>query len=443
VADVAQLGLAVNSTGVSQGAIALTNLSTAAAKAEAAAAGVSASTRNASAAAVSLAAASGNAAAELNQEGISASKAATALQSHYVAANSNAVAAKNTGTQMRMMAMQLSQVAQQTQAGAGFIQALAIQLPDLALGFGTVGIALGVLAGILLPLIHAGHLVAGALNLIADSLQPIAPYAVLAAAALTLIYAPAILSGLTLLSEMVLALTAQLIGLAAGFALANPAIAFVAGLTIAVAALNIFRDEVTQAIGVDIVGAVKTGANFVIGSFVAAFHDIQFLWKSFPDIIEAAAVGAANAVISAVNSMVDGVKKGVNAAIGYVNMIPGVKIAPLGTGSDTISPLANPAADRAAKANTALSGQANSDLNRDYLGDFGAGIAAGADKATAKLKELASWLAKVDDPKAKKAKGRLPSACLNWPRQSCATRRNCSTKPSRKASPSRPRSAGS
>jgi hypothetical protein len=389
VADVAQLGLAVNSTGVSQGALALTNLSTAAAKAEAAAAGVSASTRNASAAAVSLAAASGNAAAELNQEGISASKAATALQSHYVAANSNAVAAKNTGTQMRMMAMQLSQVAQQTQAGAGFIQALAIQLPDLALGFGTVGIALGVLAGILLPLIHAGHLVAGALIMIADGLQPIAPYAVLAAAALALIYAPAILGGLTLLSEMILALTAQLIGLAAGFALANPAIAFVAGLTIAVAALNIFRDEVTQAIGVDIVGAVKTGANFVIGSFVAAFHDIQFLWKSFPDIIEAAAVGAANAVISAVNSMVDGVKKGVNAAIGYVNMIPGVKIAPLGTGSDTISPLANPAADRAAKANTALSGQANSDLNRDYLGDFGAGIAAGADKATAKLKELA------------------------------------------------------
>lgn len=51
----------------------------------------------------------------------------------------------------RMFAMQLSQVAQQTSATGNFVQALAIQLPDMALGFGAVGIAAGVLASVALP----------------------------------------------------------------------------------------------------------------------------------------------------------------------------------------------------------------------------------------------------------------------------------------------------
>lgn len=64
--------------------------------------------------------------------------------------------------QSRMAAMQLSQVAQQTMAGGGFIRALAIQLPDLALGFGAVGIAAGVAAGVLLPM--AANFLTGADN---------------------------------------------------------------------------------------------------------------------------------------------------------------------------------------------------------------------------------------------------------------------------------------
>lgn len=55
------------------------------------------------------------------------------------------------GQQSRMMAMQLSQVAQQASATGNWVQALAIQLPDMALGFGAVGIAAGVLASVALP----------------------------------------------------------------------------------------------------------------------------------------------------------------------------------------------------------------------------------------------------------------------------------------------------
>tara|TARA_R110000850_G_scaffold225728_1_gene351114 strand:- start:2144 stop:4051 length:1908 start_codon:yes stop_codon:yes gene_type:complete len=56
------------------------------------------------------------------------------------------------GNGMRNAAMQLSQVGQQTMATGNLIQSLAIQLPDLALGFGAVGIMGGVAAGALLPL---------------------------------------------------------------------------------------------------------------------------------------------------------------------------------------------------------------------------------------------------------------------------------------------------
>lgn len=57
------------------------------------------------------------------------------------------------GQQSRMLAMQLSQVAQQASATGNWVQALAIQLPDMALGFGTIGIAAGVAAGAILPVI--------------------------------------------------------------------------------------------------------------------------------------------------------------------------------------------------------------------------------------------------------------------------------------------------
>lgn len=54
------------------------------------------------------------------------------------------------GQNSRMMAMQLSQLGQQASMTGNWVQALAIQLPDLALGFGTFGIMAGVAAGALL-----------------------------------------------------------------------------------------------------------------------------------------------------------------------------------------------------------------------------------------------------------------------------------------------------
>lgn len=66
------------------------------------------------------------------------------------------------GYQARLAAQQLSQVGQQTMASGNFVQALAIQLPDLGLAFGVVGAAAGLVAGIALPLLVRAFSGAGA-----------------------------------------------------------------------------------------------------------------------------------------------------------------------------------------------------------------------------------------------------------------------------------------
>ncbi len=100
--------------------------------------------------------------AQISAQGLvgSTDKVAAAAGRVGVAAGSAADATKrlapamsNVTQQSRLVALQLSQVAQQTMAGGGFIRALAIQLPDMAVGFGAVGIAAGVLAGVALPLL--------------------------------------------------------------------------------------------------------------------------------------------------------------------------------------------------------------------------------------------------------------------------------------------------
>lgn len=53
----------------------------------------------------------------------------------------------------RNLAMQMSQVAQMTMATGKPMQALAIQLPDMAMGFGTLGMVVGTLAGVALPIL--------------------------------------------------------------------------------------------------------------------------------------------------------------------------------------------------------------------------------------------------------------------------------------------------
>jgi hypothetical protein len=64
----------------------------------------------------------------------------------------NQAATQFSGQGLRQVSLQLSQVAQQGQVTGDYMRALAVQLPDMAVGFGAFGILAGVAAGALLPL---------------------------------------------------------------------------------------------------------------------------------------------------------------------------------------------------------------------------------------------------------------------------------------------------
>lgn len=138
--DVAQLGIQVTSTGVPEAAKGLDNLSGAAARAEQSTVGLSKATGGATGTTSAAARAYAN-------QGAAAASTSRQIDLMTRSANQNNSAVGAGTSQLRLMSMQLSQVGQQTQVTGNFLQALAIQLPDLALGFGPFGIAVGIAAG--------------------------------------------------------------------------------------------------------------------------------------------------------------------------------------------------------------------------------------------------------------------------------------------------------
>ena len=405
----AVLGLKVEVSGLSQATNELNKLSSSAHKAENATAGLS-----------SVAA---NAVKSFDAEASAVNAATSAVNLHAKAANQNnasmnlaASGASKSGYQMRMMAMQLSQVAQQTSATGNFMQALAIQLPDLALGFGTVGIAIGVLAGILLPLIDGPKLAANSMYLLADAVEYIGPYALAAAAALTLMYAPQLIAGVASLTVLMYGLAASAARVGASFALAWVAATGPVGLVIAAFALVasaavIFRDDLTQLFGVDIVGAAKSGVNAIIGGFVGGYEAIKTVWSQLPAALGDLVMSTANAVITGVENMINKVGAGINSYIQSINSA--MKSLPFGMGDNikignvgavSLGRVENPYAGAGNKAEADAGKAIKQSMSKDYLGDMGTSIANGASNAAGKLRELAGSFKSVEEASGK-AKG--------------------------------------
>ena len=198
-------------------------------------------------------------------------------------------------------------------------------------------------------------LVRGVASLV-DSLNLIAPYAGIAAAGLALIYAPAIITGLTTVTGLIIGMGVASLRTAAAFTVAwlaalGPAGWFVAGLTAAAAAAYYFRDSIREAFGIDVVGIAIGAANTVINSFEAAFEDVKFIWEQFPDIFRAAVIGAVNAMIRGVNAMVQAAVDGIDWLIDKMNAIPGIDIGKIGPVAPPLKEMQNPAAGRLAAAN--------------------------------------------------------------------------------------------
>ncbi|MGA0564174.1 phage tail tape-measure protein [Ancylobacter sp. VNQ12] len=419
MADVATLGLEIDSAPVEKGAKSLDRLTNAAGRAEAAADGMSSSYANAGKRVVSAADA---AEAALNGQANAANRAAAAMRAAGAAANDNTYRAgahnvANIAAQfqdvavsaaMGMSALQVG-LQQGTQlAAAGLsVQALGQALVSVLSPASLLTIAIVSLVAAGIQMVDWAKVGAAALRGLASVLPTIAPYAAGAAAALALLYAPTILSGISAVTMGILRLAASAATLTAAFALANPFTAIVAGAAIALTAAYAFRDDLAKILGVDIYSYAKTGANLVIGAFVAAFQDIKFVWSNFPALIGNSVIGASNAVISTVEGMI-------NRAIGLINQLVdnansalaklpgGVQLGRLGNVS--MGQVANPLAGQIEGAIAGRNAAIQSAMSTDYLGGIGSSIATGAAAGVTKLKELAAELTKVDEKDKKGGK---------------------------------------
>lgn len=310
---------------------------------------------------------------------------------------------------MNPLLIALQQGTQLAMALGGGLRAL---MAAFAMVFGvtqllTIAIVALVAAGI--QMVNWTSLAQTGLNAVASILPQVAEGLALAGAALAIAFAPTLL---VLFWNTFLTIAAGIVGLV------GTIVATVGAIPLAIAliltSLYVFRDEWTQVLGFDLVGAVKTGVNYIIGAFVGAYNDIKFLWSNFADIIGAAAIGAANMAIRSVNSIISASVKGINVLISALDKIGGswiaqkagigFEIGKLDETAGQFDEMANDAATRLEGAvkqrNTALKDA----LSEDYLGAMGEAIGDAATRAGAKIKEFSAGLG-VDDPKKKKGGG--------------------------------------
>lgn len=425
MADIAQLGVEVRSNGVEKTTGDLNKLSGAAARAEAATEGLSSANRGATGAASAAAKAYAT-------EGAAASSASKQIEMMSRAANLNV---KRMGGSMSGLAAQFqdigvtaaggmnpmlialqqgTQIAGQMemamQSGAKATAVFGAAFKSLLSPISIASIVLTALAAAALQMVSWAKLGASAVRGLADVLEMIAPYAVAAAAAIALLYAPAVIGGIISLIAWLGRLVVQLGLVAAAFIAANPVVAFIAGLTLAVAAANIFRDELEQIFGFDIVEAAKNGVNATIGAFVGGYRAIKESWSALPAALGDIVYSTANAVIKGVENMVNKVGAKINEYIDSIESA--LKKLPFGVG-DSISlgrvndkldfgKVANPYAGAADAAEGKIFAAARSGHGTDYVGKAYDYIGDRASAASGKLKELAKWMTTVDEKKKKK-----------------------------------------
>lgn len=297
------------------------------------------------------------------------------------------------------------EMAMQSGASAAGVLGQAFRSLFSPLTFITIGLTALAAAG--LQMIDWASVGEAALNGIASVLETIAPYAAGAAAGLALLYAPAILSGLAAAATSIGTVATAAKGLAVAiYATVGLPALLVAGLVAVVAAAVTFRDELASILGVDIVGIAKNAANLVIGSFVAAYEDIRFVWNNFGSLMGAAVIGGVNIAIRAIDGLIKKATQGIDWLIEKVNPyleMGGMDPIQQLSGRFELKELANPYADEVEKAVGERNKAVQDALSRDYLGEIGGAISHGASAAADKLRELADGLGETTKAK-KKAK---------------------------------------
>lgn len=254
----------------------------------------------------------------------------------------------------------------------------------------TVG---AVLFGAFQLAVNGAALLVNGINLLVDNIDTIGVAAGTAGALMAIAFGPAVMAAIVSGFVGIGTAGVSAIGLITAAMAANPLGALAVGITAAVTAIYVFRDEIQKAIGVDVVQIAKTAANTLIGSFVAAYEDIKFVWSNFGDILGAAVLGGVNVAIDGINKLVNASKTGVNQVISAINSIPGVDMDLLDTSGKTISNLQNNSASRLASAVGDRNAAVNAAMNKDYIGAISSAVAT----ATPDIKAMSAALGDVEN----------------------------------------------
>ncbi|MFP1634083.1 phage tail length tape measure family protein [Zhengella sp. ZM62] len=360
--DIATLGIAVDSRGADQGARSLDKLTGAAKRAEAATTGVAgASSAAAGASMKAKAATTGNASAvQMHTTRLVTNTGA--VKANNAALVAHAATSKQAAFQNRMLAIQLGDVAQSLALGLSPMQVLLQQGPQIQGMYGSLGETIRGVTGFILRGVAALAAFAAA-----------APVAVAALAGLGLgaasIKRDLDAAGHSAIGFADIAKAAFQVVLQGVNSVLKPAIA---GLTSFFAPIFNWIAEKAKWIG-----------NTVINSFRAAFEDVKFVWNQAPNIVGAAAIGASNAVIAAIESMINKATGLLDTLIGKVNslvsVIPGMDGMQLPTiGNVSIGRIDNPYSGALSEAAAGRNSRIAEIMGSDPLGQFGEAVKAQA-----------------------------------------------------------------
>lgn len=229
----------------------------------------------------------------------------------------------------------------------------------------------------------------GAIGSIINVIDQFSDHILVAVAALSGFFAPVIIAGLgavtfaigTGMVGAVRALTAAM--------LANPLGLLIAGIAAAVTAAYLFRDQIKQVLGVDVVEVAKGAGNAIVGAFDLAFRNIQSIWGAMPGVIGDIAIGTANNVIAAIEGMVNGAIGLLNGLVDMANNIPGVDIGRMGDVS--FGELDNPHSGATGQLDLQMALNKHIVDGTDYIGEWTAALGeawATAEGATDQLNAL-------------------------------------------------------
>ncbi len=431
--DVATLGLEVHSDQVKRGAADLDRLTAAAKKAEAAAAGVAGASDKAAKATANISTATGKARIQwetydevVARTGTRIKGAAKVADDAAKSVSKQAGAAQEAASKATGYGNAVEQAGRKTErasiASQGFALALGkVRQALVSIALNAISVGVGILLGELLKLVDWASLAKKALDGLAWAVENLTPYLLGAAGTLALIYAPAILSGIGTVTVAVATLGATALRAAASFTAAwlaamGPAGWFILGLAAITSAAVIFRDELTQIFGVDIVGVAKDAVNAVVGYFVGAYDGVVAAWNLLPAALGDLGYQAANRFYATVTAMLRSLRAEINSFIEGINTQLGTAIPTIGGGLIGLNPdgtqrsIPNPYAGSASGAGEAFQGAFDAAQGKDYVGATYEAIAKGASAAADKIRELAASFGNVEGASGRAGKAAKDAA---------------------------------